>query len=58
MKKELIIKLMLAKFPEMKKYVHLLNWTETDDGDIIGIPSSIPQPLNGELDKWFNELQR
>ena len=57
MKKDLIIKLMLAKFPEMKKYLHLLNWTATDDGDIIGTTSSIPEPLKSELEKWFTQLQ-
>lgn len=57
LQKNLIITLMIDKFPEMKKYIHLLKWEPTDNGDFFGMGET-PEPYQTEVPKWFNELQR
>lgn len=57
MAKETIIRLMLDKFPEMKKYLHLLNWESHDQGDDFGISAKIPEPLATQLEEWQKTYQ-
>jgi hypothetical protein len=58
MKKEIIIKLLVIAIPEAKNHVHKIGWTESDSGDIEGVPNSIPEPLYTKIIEWFAKLER
>lgn len=57
MTKETIVALMLAKFPEMKQYLHLINW-ETFDQGIVFTTAKIPEPLQSQVDEWWSKLEK
>lgn len=58
LRKDLILVMMLTKFPDMINYLDKLTWYPKHEADYYNMDRSIPLQLRIDVDKWFMTVLR
>ena len=56
LKPETIKQMILAKFPEMNRYINLIIFAETNQRTYFTMSDDIPIELRHKVSKWYKDL--